>query len=178
MVFQKKIIYSISFFLQVAILSQITYTAKSQNLLTSSMCLSSVPLKTTNKSGGNFLTNETISETGLTVPSLWWAQEQFDPFNGRLINHWLANPEQKQIDLVVNRQLWSLLDYLERYRFVNNMGTVATEYGYNLRIVNRENRCLAIYQCNFQSNPNQCQLYIDSSGRQGLQVEPSNSDWQ
>ncbi|MCU0538207.1 MAG: hypothetical protein MUD14_30340 [Hydrococcus sp. Prado102] len=123
------------------------------------------------------ITDRTISEEGLTVPSLWWAKEQFDPFGGRLINNWIAYPNQRRIDIVVNRQLWSLLNYMERYRFVNEFGTVARDYQYNLRIFDRQNKCLVTYSCNYATNPNQCEINFEPSGRTGLQVDNMTQSW-
>ncbi|OKH21599.1 hypothetical protein NIES593_15395 [Hydrococcus rivularis NIES-593] len=122
----------------------------------------------------NVVTDRTISQEALTVPSLWWAKEQFDPFGGRLITNWIAYPKERRIDLVVNRQLWSLLNYMDRYRFVNKFGTVARDYQYNLRVFDRQQKCLAIYSCNFNTNPNQCEIHFEPSGRTGLQVDPLN----
>lgn len=112
------------------------------------------------------ITAKTISQVGLTIPSLWWAQEQF---GGKLLENWLAHPAQGErparVDLIVNRQLWSLLDYLERYQFVNQFGTTASGYGYNTRIFNRRGNLLAGYTCNFSAlvQPN-CNIILDSAG--------------
>lgn len=119
----------------------------------------------------NVITAKTISQEGLTIPSLWWAREQFDPFSGRAIVDWIAYPNEKRIDLVVNRQLWSLLNYVERYRFVNKFGTVAREYKYNLRVFDRQNKCLVTYTCNYQLKPNRCEINFEPSGKTGLQVD-------
>jgi hypothetical protein len=130
------------------------------------------------KPEGNIITAKTISQQGLTIPSLWWAQEQFDPFGGRLITDWIAYPNQRRIDLVVNRQLWSLLNYVDRYRFVNKFGTVAREYKYNLRIFDRQNKCLVTYACNFQVSPNRCEIDFEPSGKTGLEVDNQTQDWE
>ncbi|NJL52801.1 MAG: hypothetical protein HC930_12365 [Hydrococcus sp. SU_1_0] len=66
---------------------------------------------------------KTIPNT--TQSSFWWAALQFDPFDGKLVQNWLAYPQKQQINLIVNWQLWTLLDYFGRYRFVNQFGTVA-----------------------------------------------------
>lgn len=118
------------------------------------------------------ITADTISQTGITTPSLWWAEEQYDPFEGKLIDNWIAYPNERRIDLVVNRQLWTLLDYLKRYSFVNQLGTVARGYQYNLRVFNQQKQCLAIYTCNFSTAPDQCEIDFDPSGRDGFQMEP------
>jgi hypothetical protein len=109
---------------------------------------------------------------GLAIPSLWWAREQFDPFGGRLINNWLTFPQTKQINLIVNWQLWTLLDYLERYRLINQFGTVVREYGYNLRIFNQQKQCLATYEYNPHSNPPKWDIHLEQSNQDSLQIEP------
>ena len=108
------------------------------------------------------------------MPSLWWAREQFDPFGGRLIDDFLTNHQLKQIDLVVNWQLWTLLDYLGRYRLINQLGTVARQYDYDLRIINQQKQCLATYQYTVESNSPKWEINLDSLGQNSLQLEPSN----
>lgn len=113
----------------------------------------------------NIITKDTICQTGLTIPSLWWADEQF---GDKLLENWLAYPDEKRIDLVVNRQIWGLMDYYQRYAFVHRMGTVVRETGdpgetgYNLRVFNRQEPelCLASYTC----STNNCQLKITGFG--------------
>jgi hypothetical protein len=121
------------------------------------------------------ITERTISSQGLTVPSLWWAKEQFDPFNGRLIINWFAYPQLKQIDLVVNWQLWTILDYLQRYRLINKIGTVAREYGYALRVFNQQKQCLATYQYNSSTEPPKWEINFPQSEEDSLQVNSSNN---
>ncbi|MBE9167069.1 hypothetical protein IQ238_05810 [Pleurocapsales cyanobacterium LEGE 06147] len=120
------------------------------------------------------VTEQTISSQGLTVPSLWWAKEQFDPFNGRLIMNWFAYPQLKQIDLVVNWQLWTILDYLQRYRLVNKIGTVAREYGYALRVFNQQKQCLATYKYNTYTNPPKWEIDFPQADEDSLQIELPN----
>ena len=108
----------------------------------------------------------------LTPAKLWWAAEQFDPFEGKLVQNWLTHPRQKEINLVVNWQLWTLLDYLGRYRFVNQFGTVAREYGYTLNIFNQKEQCLAVYKYNAVSNPPKWELHLEKLGQDSLQVKP------
>lgn len=111
------------------------------------------------------ITKDTICPTSLSIPSLWWADEQF---GDKLLENWLAYPEEKRIDLVVNRQIWGLMDYYQRYAFVHRMGTVVRgtrdteEKGYNLRVFNRQEPelCLASYTCSAQN----CQLKIINFG--------------
>jgi hypothetical protein len=115
------------------------------------------------------ITAQTISERQRTVPSLWWSKEQFDPFAGRLIANWLAYPEEKRIDLVVNWQLWTILDYLSRYRLINQFGTVARDYGYNLRVFNQQKKCLATYQ--YDNLNNKWEINLDGSTQSGFQID-------
>jgi hypothetical protein len=115
-----------------------------------------------------------IAVAGIAIPSLWWAKEQFDPFGGKLISNWLTDTKIKQIDLTVNWQLWTLLDYLGRYRFINQFGTVARQHGYSLHIYNQQQKCLALYEYNDTVNPPKWEITIEGVAEDSLQVEPSN----
>ena len=108
------------------------------------------------------------------MPSLWWAKEQFDPFKGRLIINWFAYPQLKQIDLFVNWQLWTILDYLQRYRLIDKIGTVAREYGYALRVFNQQKQCLATYKYNSYTNPPKWEIDFPQSDEDSLQIELPN----
>jgi hypothetical protein len=68
-----------------------------------------------------------------SMPSLWWTQDQLP---NKLVLNWLAYPQKKRIDLVVNPQFWNNLEYLQRYQLINRYGLVARRYGYNVRIFN------------------------------------------
>jgi hypothetical protein len=118
---------------------------------------------------GDVVTADTISQTGLTLPSLWWAKEQFA---GKLLNNWLAYPQEKRVDLVVNRQLWTLLDYIDRYSFVNEFGTVARDYGYNVRVFNQQKKLLAAYTCSSTPAQPDCDIWVETSGQDSLRVRP------
>ncbi|AFZ28870.1 hypothetical protein Glo7428_0261 [Gloeocapsa sp. PCC 7428] len=115
------------------------------------------------------ITANTISQSDLTVPSLWWAREQFA---SQLLDNWIAYPADGtnagRIDLIVNRRLWNALDYLQRYEFVNHFGTVARDFGYNIRVFNYQQELLATYTCDFTVNL-QCQIdHLNTTGRPGL----------
>ncbi|UBF23900.1 hypothetical protein K9N68_19335 [Kovacikia minuta CCNUW1] len=106
------------------------------------------------------VTATTISATGLTIPSLWWARDQYaarKKYGSRLIENWIAYPVQSdrpnQVDFVVNRQLWNQLDYLQRYSFLHEFGAVVGSYGYNLRVFDNQANFLAAYTCNFSAAP-------------------------
>lgn len=115
---------------------------------------------------GSVVTSNTISQQGLTVPSLWWAKEQF---GSDLLSNWLAYPAQgtnpARIDLLVNWQNWSAQDYIQRYEFINHFGTIARDYGYNLRVFNDRKELLASYTCDFSTNPSQCNIQLDATGK-------------
>jgi hypothetical protein len=112
--------------------------------------------KCTPTTGG--ITDSTIQQEGLTEPSLWWVRDQIaaqDKYGRRLVDSWLAcqeTGEPNRVDLVVNAQLWSLLDFFDRYEFIEKFGTATTGYGYNLRIFSPQGRMLAAYTCDFDSN--------------------------
>jgi len=119
----------------------------------------------------DWVTANTISPTRLTNPSLWWAEEQFNEFDGKLIQNWIAYRDKKRVDLVVNRQLWTLLDYLGRYSFLSRFGAAARDYQYNVRVFNERAALLATYTCNYSTTPADCQLKVfDSFGRDSLPV--------
>lgn len=107
------------------------------------------------------VTATTISETGLTIPSLWWIWEQYaarERFGNKLMENWIAHPPDQvtqpgRIDLVVNRQLWSSLDYLERYSFIHKFGSVGKDYGYNTRVFDNRANFLGAYTCDFSARP-------------------------
>ncbi|GAB4538754.1 MAG: hypothetical protein Tsb0014_28600 [Pleurocapsa sp.] len=128
-------------------------------------------VKESSKSPNSGIESESTEEQKQTRPSFWWATEQFDPFGGRLVEKWLTDSKLQQIDLVVNWQLWGLLDYLGRYRFVNQFGTVARKYGYDLNIFNQKQQCLASYKYNDQSNPPKWEINFEQWGKDSLQIE-------
>ena len=108
-------------------------------------------------------TANTIYQEQLTVPSLWWAKENSQT---KLLDNWIAYPatnrDPGRVDLIVNEQVWTLLDYLERYRFVNHLGTVVRDYRYNMRVFNYQKELLAAYTCNFKTIKPLCQIKMNS----------------
>lgn len=119
----------------------------------------------------NCVNASAVSLTDLTNPSLWWAEEQLNEFNGKLIQNWIAYRDKNRVDLVVNRQLWTLLDYLGRYSFVSRYGGVARDYQYNVRVFNERAALLATYTCNYSTSPAACDLKVfDSFGQDRLPV--------
>ena len=112
--------------------------------------------------------NRQQNNIDLPQASIWWAAEQFDPFDGNLIQNWLTYPQKRQINLTVNWQLWTILDYFGRYRFVNQFGTVARKHGYNLNIFSQKEQCLASYKYNAISNPPRWELHLEKLGKDSL----------
>ncbi|MDY7016074.1 MAG: hypothetical protein SVX43_21250 [Cyanobacteriota bacterium] len=109
------------------------------------------------------VTAYTFSQDEMTLPSLWWAQEQFG--EGKLLANWIARPSEKRIDLIVNWQLWSVLSYVERYSFVHHFGTVARQYGYQLKVFNQRRECLALYTCDSNAVVSPCSIDLDPTTR-------------
>ncbi|MGA1283955.1 MAG: hypothetical protein ACO34J_07840 [Prochlorothrix sp.] len=100
------------------------------------------------------LTPDTICQQGLTPPSLWWMQEQFEaqsPAYKKLVTTWLTylpNVDRPgRVDLVVNLQRWSVMDYFSRYEFIHAFGGEASRSGYNTRIFNLRGEFLGSYTC-------------------------------
>lgn len=119
-------------------------------------------LQTQHHETETIISANTPSQTEMSIPSLWWAVEQFDPFNGKLVTYWEANKNTKVISLRVNDRFWLNLDYLDRYSLVNQFGTVAREYDYNLEIINQQQDCLATYTCDLSVTPHHCQIQFNS----------------
>lgn len=136
---------------------------------------------------------DSISQTAMRTPSLWWVKDEISakPQYGRkLIDRWIActNPQGQpdRVDFLVNQQLWSLLDYLERYELISRLGNAASQQQYNLRVFNVQGDLLAAYTCNFgaavatkslepKQEPNlTCNLSLNSGDR-GFRSNP-NSD--
>ncbi len=98
----------------------------------------------------------------LAQPSLWLNRDVFAfraRFSSKLFENWLVcpsvNSDRGRIDLVVNAQLWGLLDYFERYELLQQFGHGSDQpdqqfkSGYNLRVFSRQNpkNPLAHYTC-------------------------------
>ena len=111
----------------------------------------------------NIISAKTPSQTEITQPSLWWAVEKNDPFEGKLVTNWIADQNEKIIDIIVNNRLWNGLDYLGKYRLVNQLGTVARESNYNLQVISQQQDCLATYTCELTANPPNCKIKFDGT---------------
>lgn len=120
-------------------------------------------LELLNNPKGLVRTANTISQEQLTIPSLWWAKENSQ---NKLLDNWIAYPATQikpgRVDLIVNEQIWTLLDYLERYNFVNYLGGVVRGNKYNMRVFNYQKELLATYTCNFQATKPLCQIKMNT----------------
>ncbi|MBI4781338.1 MAG: hypothetical protein HY785_08415 [Oscillatoriophycideae cyanobacterium NC_groundwater_1537_Pr4_S-0.65um_50_18] len=95
----------------------------------------------------------TVSQSDLTVPSLWWAQQQF---GGTLLNYWVAYPGTdgmaRRIDLLVDQLVWNSTSYIDRYAFITQMGETAKDFSYNLRVFTWRGDLLGAYVCDFSNS--------------------------
>ena len=129
-----------------------------------------------------------LSQTELSVPSLWLAKELYGQVTQRtasdsnqdeqLLETWFVeNPEKIQINpqlaisdlvtLVVNSQKWQAEKYMGQYVFLNRLGTVTTtDYQYNIRVCNNQGSFLGSYSCQVLNAPTpvNCQVFIPSEG--------------
>lgn len=103
------------------------------------------------------ITSTTFVKDSMVMPSLWWIRDQFAAqprFGKHFVKNWLVQPIQSQkpgrVDLVVDQNLWSGLDYLDRYEFITGFGTDTHRYGYNLRVFDERGRSLGASTCDFR----------------------------
>ncbi|NJK39785.1 MAG: hypothetical protein HC835_13295 [Oscillatoriales cyanobacterium RM2_1_1] len=102
-------------------------------------------------------------------------QPEADPRN-IVLDTWYVEPAITQVapeltvnnlvTLVVDRQVWRRERYMGQYVFVNRFGTVVRDYGYNMRVCNREGDWLANYICDFETAPLECRIQIQGIGLQ------------
>jgi hypothetical protein len=119
------------------------------------------------------ITADTISANRLSAPSLWWTREQLP---NKLVLNWLAYPQRKHIDVVVNPQFWNILDYPERYQLVNRWGTVARKHGFDVRIFNlrfSEQKPIVAYTCTHNPLNQQCVVQWQGINQDSLGVKSS-----
>ena len=121
------------------------------------------------------VTADTVSPEKMTLPSFWWMSEQLP---AKLVTNWIAYRKQQQVYVLVNTQYWSMLDYIDRYRTIDQFGRVAQSYGYNLKLCSSQKIVMASYSCNpidptqaKLSTPTSCQLWLNPSGQNGLGIQ-------
>ncbi|MGG6238010.1 hypothetical protein ACQ4N7_05165 [Nodosilinea sp. AN01ver1] len=98
----------------------------------------------------------------MTLPSLWWNRDSLTSHLGgrRLVDSWISYQIKDSgttvVDVIVNPQMWSVLTYNERYAVLNQFGTAARDFGYNVRFFqgnSRNYRMMGIYACDFVDQP-------------------------
>jgi hypothetical protein len=112
------------------------------------------------------VTAQTPSQNSLTLPSLWWANEQF---GDKMVLNWFTYPQAQasnsQVRLVVRPDLWSRYSYLERYAFLRRFGASTSAAGYHLVVLDRQNYPLAAYICEFSSKVKPAPLFPWEQGQ-------------
>ncbi len=102
------------------------------------------------------------SAESMTLPSLWWNRDSLTRHLGgpRLVQSWLsyqiADSSIEVVDVIINPQIWSVLTYNERFAVLNQFGTTARDFGYNLRFFQgnaRSYRLVGLYACKFTPSP-------------------------
>jgi hypothetical protein len=94
----------------------------------------------------------------LTLPSIWWNRDQvYERWGGyRLLRGWVAfrsrSANTNILDVDVDGQYWNRLEYSQKYALLNQLGTTARSYGYQVRIY-RGTTLVGIAACDFSSHP-------------------------
>ncbi len=96
--------------------------------------------------------SDSPSDKSLTVPGLWWANQQF---GDKMVQDWFAyrHPEDRssQVRAIIRPDLWSRYTYLERYAFLKRFGATSSAAGYHLLVLDRQNYLLGAYTCEFSN---------------------------
>ncbi len=96
--------------------------------------------------------SEEPSAVGLTVPSLWWAVQQF---GGTAVQRWQAYPAEVgvggRVDVFISPPTWGRMSYLQRFALVNQLGNSSRSFGYNLILRDRRDVIYGAYTCNFEA---------------------------
>lgn len=120
-----------------------------------------------NRPNGPVISADTPSQKGFTVPSLWWTNEQFGE---KLVVDWKAygvgQVGDQQISVRVRPELWTRYTYFERYAFVLKFGSDASNFGYQLMVLDSQDFVLGSYTCDFaQTNPQFIPSMLDERSR-------------
>lgn len=114
------------------------------------------------------------SAEAMTLPSLWWNRDSLTPRLGgrRLVQSWISyeikDSAMPVVDVLINPQMWSVLTYNERFAVLNQFGTAARDFGYNLRFFQgnaRSYRMVGLYACEFGAQPGEaetCSANLDA----------------
>ncbi len=118
---------------------------------------------------------------------LWWTKEQIESElrSSKLISRWSLSTDSPSLsgspvgvpsplptgpatlDVTINSQVWSVLDYFGRYEFASTLGIKAHELGYGLRIMSDRGLVLGQYNCVTIAQISQCRVQLDSMGQRG-----------
>jgi hypothetical protein len=108
------------------------------------------------KPASGVITSQSMSATRLTIPSLWWTAEQIaadKKYTDKFLQGWIAyltqNGEPGRVDLLVNRQIWTQMNYISRYEMINRFSTIARNYGFNIRVFSSQDVLSGAYTCDF-----------------------------
>jgi hypothetical protein len=140
----------------------------------------SCPAGFINLAPGSVLSSESVCREGLTLPSLWWTQEQFGsqgkgyPEYTKLVKNWLTylptGDRFGRVDLILELQRWSTMDYFKRYEFLTVFGTASHSFNYNLRAFSFRGEFLGAYTCQPRdpslSMPPICRIELEGGGAQ------------
>ncbi len=101
--------------------------------------LDQFPLSLSAAQGTIVAADDRLSPVRFSQPSLSWTRDQVGDRYGsdRLVEQWQAYRVEggpNYVDVIVNEQIWSLLNYFERYAFVLQFGTAAEDNGYSVRV--------------------------------------------
>ncbi|MGL5083128.1 MAG: hypothetical protein ACRC8A_16710 [Microcoleaceae cyanobacterium] len=133
-----------------------------------------------------------LSQTEPSIPNLWLAKELYGtasqhpipPNNSSseikenskniILETWFIEPKTVRlapgltvdnlVTLIVDRYVWRHERYMGQYVFVHRFGAVVRDYGYNLRVCNREGDWLAHYICDFETAPLECRIQLKTDG--------------
>ncbi|BCX11556.1 MAG: hypothetical protein KatS3mg067_0494 [Thermosynechococcus sp.] len=96
--------------------------------------------------------SESPSAVGLTVPSLWWAVQQF---GDQVIQRWQAFPAMAgpggKIEAFVTAAAWGRLPYLRRFALIYQLGNASRSFGYQLILRDRQRVIYGAYTCQFDA---------------------------
>ncbi len=104
------------------------------------------------------------------VLHLTWASQRFGE---AVIERWQVNTTKLEVVMAVNRG-WDNLDYFERYRLVNHLGTTLAQDNYRLRIIDPQGATRATYVCAESSSADSsCELVLQESTSTAVPLKAS-----
>ncbi|TVP62773.1 MAG: hypothetical protein EA342_18745 [Leptolyngbya sp. LCM1.Bin17] len=122
------------------------------------------------------------SAEAMTLPSMWWNRDSLTPQLGgrRLVMSWISykidNSGRQVIDVMVNPQIWAALSFNERFAVLNQFGTSARSFDYDLRFFHgssRNQRLAGVYACEPVA-PSRATVPLDQLSFEQPDSEPSS----